>query len=1011
MAFDIDQIFQETNGGLDIIRWYVKDIDDFVGTNKHFRMRDADKSESCAIKKTPEHRYIVTDFGGGGSAKPRNAIALVQHEENCTYGEALKIIVTRHNLSFGQEVQSLYTAKFRKEDASPDEKEGLWEFGHLEEWPDSWIDILFSRYAIADVEYKHKHIKEEDRKKAVYDSFKLLLTNQNWHPLSSYSIVKERKKTIVESQDHYPIISIEEESTINGKKTKWKKIYQPKNKDKKFRFMYYNGGDRYFLHGLVQLRAKVEKLRDQKQKEAKSNDDTSFQREKIKLENVFFSTGGSDAINKAAIGFECVYGASEYFKLSSSVLKELRSLAHNICTCPDLDYTGQRENLALCFTSTSTNYLDIKTVDLPVELQYKTDQYLRKCKDVRDYLNYFNASSFRNLVKMAKPMRFWDSHQALDRDGNARFKFGRPVYEYKISIERMLNFLIKNGFGRYETMPDFIEYIHVKGSVVSIVKPEQIKSFVINFLRQWYMEEGLIDTVHKSPILSDTHFTQLPELELDFRDAWFNTQLMYFPKKTIKIDDKGITEVKNEGSGCYVWESQIIQKPFSRLLDPMFNVLEQDGRFKLTMLNNDCIFNRFLIQTSRVHWRKELEDNLDDLSLEEIEKYKSENRFNISGPNLTDEERYEQELHLMSKYYALGYLVHRYKDPSRSWSVVAMDDTPNEDGLPQGGTGKSIFFEAIKQVREQVFLNGKKDKLFDDSHVLEQITRKTDSLYIDDAAQGFDFEQLFSLVTGDMTVNPKGKTRVSLDKSESPKISISTNYTPGKMSGSLLRRILFLGMSNYFHNNKLGEFREERTPVSDLGKSLFSAFDDNDWNNFLNLLIQCSHLYLSTSQIEAPMKNIMERNILADIGLTFLEWAENYFNNDMGTIDIVIPVKIALEDFKNSANMNKYSAQLFNSKLRLFAQFKGWRYNPKDLLGKSKRFSRRFPAYELDNKLKTWSKSIDTVAQDYFYLQTEKETGGWNEVNGAKVYDPTFKTIPADGFPTPLPGTEKPNFT
>lgn len=999
MAFDIDQIFQETNGGLDIIRWYVKDIDSYVGTSKHFRMREDDITESCSLKLTDDRRYIVTDFGAG--RKSRNAIEIVRNEERCTYGEALKIIVTRHDLSFGSEVQSLYTAKFRKEDAEPSEAEGTWTFEHLEKWPDSWIEIIFSRYVIEDVDYRHQHIKDDaERKQAVYEYLALVLSNQNWHPLKLYSKVKERKKTTVESQEYYPIITIEEESVIKGKKTKWKKIYQPKNKDKKFRFMYYNGSDKDFLHGLAQTKKRLEKLRDKAAKENK--EDKTFDRSKVKHKRIFFSTGGSDAVNKIALGYECVYGASEYFKLTVDILKDLLSIAYDVFTCPDLDATGQRENLKLCLTPTHELYLDIKTVDLPADLRKEQDQYRRGCKDVRDYLNYFNAMSFRNLVKMAKPLRFWDEHQALDKEGSARFKFGKPIYQYNISVERLLNFLIKNGFGKFETMPEVIEYVHVNESIVKVVKADQIKAFVLNFLRNRYMSEDLIDAAHKSTLLTDTHFAQLPELQLNFQDSWMDCQLMFFPNKFIRIDRTGISELKGSTAGHHVWESKIVQKPFKRLLDPMFEITKEGNKFQLKINNKECLFLRFLTQISRVHWKIELEDRLDELPDSERNDYIAKNKFNIAGPLLSAEQQYDQELHLMSKLYALGYLVHRFKNPTRSLSVIAMDNEPSPDG-PQGGTGKSVFFEAVEQVRQMVTLDGKNEKLFDDSHALEQVNRSTDILYIDDAAEKFQFERLFSMVTGNMTVNPKGKTRVSLAKAESPKITISTNYTPGKLNGSTLRRILFLGMTDYFHDNKLGKFREERTPIDDLGKALFTEFTDDDWNNFLNLMIQCCHLYLTSPKIESPMVSIMERNLLAEMTINFVGWADIYFDKSANTRDVVIPTHIAMADFMRFSNLPKYTPQAFNTKIKLYAKYKHWILNPEDLLGKSDRFIKNLPIIEFDNKSKQWIKQKGVKSQAVFYFQTEDEDGNWKSLNPDKVYDPTI-----DPNDLPSPATNSP---
>src|SRR5690606_31887547 len=350
----------------------------------------------------------------------------------------------------------------------------------------------------------------------------------------------------------------------------------------------------------------------------------------------------------------------------------------------------------------------------------------------------------------------------------------------------------------------------------------------------------------------------------------------------------------------------------------MFTVTrDESGRYDIAVHDDSCLFFRFLMQTSRVHWQKELEDNIADLSVEEQEAYKQRNKFTVKGENLTADERYDQVLHLVNKMYAFGYMVHRYKPASDPWIVMGMDDTPNKDGGSHGGSGKSIFFKALAQLKSLIELDGKNAKLFEDNHVFEQVTKNTDIIYIDDAARNFPMERTFSMTTGSITVNPKGKTRITISNDDSPKMGMTTNFAPDDLSPSTLRRILFFGMSNYYHDNKLGEFKEKRQPRDDFGKELFKQYTAEEWNTTLNFMAQCCSLYLSFPEmIEAPMGNIMQRNLTNEMGLNFLAWAEVYFSSESGKLDCLVPSAVATKDYLTECGIKSITPQGFGNKLR-----------------------------------------------------------------------------------------------
>jgi len=129
---------------------------------------------------------------------------------------------------------------------------------------------------------------------------------------------------------------------------------------------------------------------------------------------------------------------------------------------------------------------------------------------------------------------------------------------------------------------------------------------------------------------------------------------------------------------------------------------------------------------------------------QEAHDYAVKYKYAIDGPNLQEDEIYEQKMHLINKLYALGYLLHRYKDPSRPWAVFTMDNKESETGESSGGSGKSIYMHSVTHFMKWEYLNGKNKNLTKNPHVFENITEHTDYVLIDDADQYFDFDFFYN---------------------------------------------------------------------------------------------------------------------------------------------------------------------------------------------------------------------------------------------------------------------------
>src|SRR5690606_16408448 len=150
-----------------------------------------------------------------------------------------------------------------------------------------------------------------------------------------------------------------------------------------------------------------------------------------------------------------------------------------------------------------------------------------------------------------------------------------------------------------------------------------------------YFAEELINLVHKSPALNDSSFASLELREVNFTDYEQDCQYFFFANSCWLASKKGVEVLHPLKVNRKVWESKIL-KHTPTLMKPFFEVTRDkyDG-LDIIIHNQEDMFFRFLIQTSRIHWRKELEENLHNLPEDEQEKYREENKFNIAGPNLT----------------------------------------------------------------------------------------------------------------------------------------------------------------------------------------------------------------------------------------------------------------------------------------------------------------------------------------------------------------------------------------
>lgn len=220
----------------------------------------------------------------------------------------------------------------------------------------------------------------------------------------------------------------------------------------------------------------------------------------------------------------------------------------------------------------------------------------------------------------------------------------------------------------------------------------------------------------------------------------------------------------------------------------------------------------------------------------------------------------------------IGYLLSTYKNKMNNKAVILNDEVISEN--PEGGTGKGLFIQGIKQIRKVAILDG---KTFDDkkSFPYQTVSTETQVLVFDDVKKNWDFESKFSLVTEGITLERKNKDAIKLTVDESPKMVITTNYAIKGEGNSHDRRRHEIEIAQYYGKNL--------TPYDEFGEQLFDDWDDEQWQKFDNYMVICLQKYLKYGLIVQEAINIKLRKFIAETNMDFYEWVSDTENFKLNT--------------------------------------------------------------------------------------------------------------------------------
>ncbi|MBR0202419.1 MAG: hypothetical protein IJQ44_08170 [Bacteroidaceae bacterium] len=911
-----EDVLARTDGGLRIILDYYPQAEEVVGTKNKFRMRRSERTPSATLRQKAETGlWVVTDFGDDGHEM--NAIDVAMKEEGLTFREAVLKLAARYGVS-DELKKDVNRPEIREEDARADQQEGEQFYELNESFTPEELRLLGPLV-------KQEHV----------DAL-------HWHSVKYWARVKNRRVKYEYSTPDYPIFMREcviEEAHGDVPAKRFFKIYRPLNYDKAFRFTYYPAGakPKKYVNGLAELKAAWRKFNADEEatfREDPHNEEKPYKEKK--LPEAFICSGERDALCCRSLGYWPLWFNSESYNVDESEMREIRKYVDVLYNIPDIDEAGIRRGTVLAL-----RYNEIHTVWLPQKYMGQfTDMRGKGYKDFRDWMEAKDnqgPKAFRQLLNMATPAKFWV--ETVNKRTNKT--------DYHIDTVCLHEFLRLNGF---QTLHDeditATQYVRIIGHVVRRITAKDIREFIISWSEGQYLPREVRNTILNSPKIQGQALESLKEVDLDFRTSTASSQLFFFQNEAVLVTGSGIEE---GAAGHYVWEHDVQPHRF-KLLDDMFSVTRTkdmegkdhwdievkrpaDGKTTISKLMN------YVINSSRIYWRKELETNLEDMSEEDAEAYRKAHHFDIAGEGLTPEEIDEQKQNLIAKLFVIGYMLHRYKAPSRSWAPYCMDNKVGQEGECNGRSGKSFFVKSVAQLMKTVKLSGRDPRLMDNPHVFDQVTRHTDLVRIDDCSQFFDVRRLFDSITDDMVINPKNNQSYTLSAEESPKFAFTTNYVPGEIDASMEARLLFVVFSDYYHEaGEQNDYSESRSIKSDFGKDLFGVeYTEDEWNADFNFLLQCCRFYLSlvreNVKLQPPMRDIKLRQYKADMGSSFEDWAATYFAPEGGHLNTLLVREEVFNDFQAASKSYKWTANRFSKALRGFARFNAdWLVmNPKEV--------------------------------------------------------------------------------
>ena len=409
--------------------------------------------------------------------------------------------------------------------------------------------------------------------------------------------------------------------------------------------------------------------------------------------------------------------------------------------------------------------------------------------------------------------------------------------QIRLASYRFMQYLESNNIFKFYPDENSGTFLFVKNdkNFISVFEEPKIKDYVLKDLR----DRGLIDAfelmANTTSYFQSNYLSMVSSINVKFNRDTFDTSYIYYQNAVIKTTKNDICVLNYNEIDDLIWTNQVIKRNIE---------LKEES---------DGVFKDFI-------WK-------------------------LSGEN-------------KDRYYTLksviGYLMHSYQNEAKPKAIIFNDEMISED-IPNGGSGKGLIHRAIGHIKNIIIEDGKK---FDakNQFAYQKVNKDTQIFLLDDVPRHFNFESLFSIITEGMTVEKKGQDAYQIPFKDSPKISITTNYTIQGSGASHERRVFEVEIANYFN--------EKRTPEMEFGQLFFSEWDKEEWEKFDNFMIRCVQYFLKNGLVESDKVNLAFRKLRNELGTEFIEFMETQKFNGL---------PLNRKDFRDNFNRQYPQVAKFNT--------------------------------------------------------------------------------------------------
>lgn len=568
-------------------------------------------------------------------------------------------------------------------------------------------------------------------------------------------------------------------------------------------------------------------------------------------------------------------------------------LLGDINTClNEKDLTGKYVQFHKITTSPDSKIAEIfRLNDTQAFCNYYKEQllHLPEFKIGSRKMRFNDAGNLEPAQPIEKEEEFW----------TARKRKGTEDVEYYFKYTGAELFLEHHGFYRHLKDNGGYEFIQVENSIMKVVEPWEIANFVKEFTKDTLPKE-ILELIYRggTQYLGPQQLTMLDFFHSDLDRPVRGRQHLFFKDCWWQVAANEIERREYTQMNFNIWKTQIKDYKARQLPSLIDISKDHEGHFTYTLTDTGkkCDFLRFLENASNFTWRKEAPE---------------------------PQELLDNAQHLVAKLSAFGYLCVAAKDKSVSKAVIGMDGKQSDLGVSNGRSGKSLFGEALKVVTTTRHYNGKEfSGRMNNAFIWDGIDEKTNIVFIDDAMRDFDFELLFSLITGDWPINAKGQRPFILPFQKSPKIYLTTNHSISGDGSSFVDRQWLLAFSDYYNDT--------HKPTDDFGNLFFDEWDDEQFELFWNFVAQCIQIYFRFGYVPVPDERLVIRKLQQDIGDEYILWADEYFsapehvNHELRRQEIYD----SLLEYVGPSRRAYYSPKTFKQKLIKYCRYRDYIFNP-----------------------------------------------------------------------------------